>query len=57
MPKKKKIVPIKQQKEKPDYKIYGVRKEEEFVKFDRELPAPLEWWVFSLVRTARIRKR
>tara|TARA_R110002020_G_scaffold123237_3_gene279476 strand:- start:112 stop:981 length:870 start_codon:yes stop_codon:yes gene_type:complete len=42
MPKKKKIVPIKQQKEKPDFKIYGVRKEEDFVKFDRDLPAPLE---------------
>ena len=40
--KKKKIVPIKQQKEKPDFKIYGVRKEEDFVKFDRELPEPLE---------------
>ena len=38
----KKIVPIKQQKDKPDFKIYGVRKEEEFVKFDRELPEPLE---------------
>jgi len=27
---------------KPDYKIYGVRKEEEFMKLDRDLPRPLE---------------
>jgi len=39
--KPRKIAPIKQQKDK-DYKIYGVRKEEDFVKFNRELPAPLE---------------
>ena len=27
---------------KPDFRIYGVRKEEEFMKLDRELPRPLE---------------
>ena len=39
MPKKPKKPKIKQEK---DFKIYGVRKEEDFVSFDRELPAPLE---------------
>jgi hypothetical protein len=29
-------------KEAPDYKIYGVKKREEFMKIDRELPRPLE---------------
>ena len=42
MPKDK----IKEQKEKkgkqPDYKIYGVRKQEEFMKIDRDLPRFLE---------------
>ena len=35
---------IKQQKEKKkgDYKIYGVRKEEDFIKLDRELPKPYD---------------
>lgn len=40
-----KLDPIKEQKDKknkpkqkPDYNIYGVRKEEEFIKLDRELP-------------------
>ena len=42
MPKEK----LKEQKEKkgkkPDYKIYGVRKQEEFMKIDRKLPRFLE---------------
>ena len=42
MPKQK----LKEQKEKkgkqPDYKIYGVRKQEEFMKIDRKLPRFLE---------------
>ena len=35
---------IKQQKEKQkgDYKIYGVRKQEDFIKIDRELPKPYD---------------
>ena len=35
---------IKQQKEKKkdDFKIYGVRKEEDFIKIDRELPKPYD---------------
>ena len=39
---KKKTIPIKEQKDKKtgkiDYNIYGVRKEEDFIKIDRELP-------------------
>jgi hypothetical protein len=50
MPKKEKIKEQKEpkdkkdkkQKGKPDYKIYGVRKQEEFMKLDRELPRFLE---------------
>ena len=44
MPKKEKIKEQKdkKQKGKPDYKIYGVRKQEEFMKLDRELPRFLE---------------
>tara|TARA_R110000787_G_scaffold148684_2_gene262566 strand:+ start:314 stop:1156 length:843 start_codon:yes stop_codon:yes gene_type:complete len=41
MPSKKKIGKIKEQKSK-DFKIYGVRKEEEFMKVDRELPPPYD---------------
>lgn len=44
MPKKKKVGKIKEQKEK-DYQIYGVRKMDDFVKIDRELPRPLETMV------------
>ena len=39
---KKKNIGFKQQKEKKDFRIYGVRKEEEFVKIDRELPEPFK---------------
>lgn len=43
MPKSIKFKEDKEKKsKKPDYKIYGVRKEEEFMKLDRELPRPLE---------------
>ena len=36
-----KVKKLKEQKiKKKDYKIYGVRKEEEFMKIDRELPPP-----------------
>ena len=42
MPKTKKTKKIPNQYEKPDYRIYPVRKIEEFTKIDRELPAPLE---------------
>ena len=50
MPKKEKIKEQKDTKDKkdkkvkgkPDYKIYGVRKQEEFMKLDRELPRFLE---------------
>ena len=38
---KKKIGKIKEQKEKPDYKIYGVRKMDDFAPIERELPRPL----------------
>ena len=42
-PSKKKIGKIKEQKIKSkDFKIYGVRKEEEFMKVDRELPPPYD---------------
>ncbi len=33
---------IKKERKKPDFKIYGVRKEEDFMKIDRDLPRPLE---------------
>ena len=43
---KKKIGKLKEEKEpkskQPDYKIYGVRKQEEFIKLDRQLPRFLE---------------
>ena len=35
-------MPKKKKDEKPDYKIYGVKKREEFTKIERELPRPLE---------------
>lgn len=40
MPKKQ--TKFKEQKELNDYKIYPVRKEEEFIKIDRELPEPFK---------------
>jgi len=52
-PKKKKVKknikftedPVEKKKKKngqPDFRIYGIRKEEEFMEIDRELPRPLE---------------
>ena len=37
-----KITKLKEQKIKKDYKIYGVRREEELNKLEKELPEPLE---------------
>ena len=37
-----KIKQLKETKKKGDFKIYGVRKEEEFIKLDRELPKPYD---------------
>ena len=33
---------MKKERKKPDFKIYGVRKEEDFMKIDRDLPRPLQ---------------
>ena len=43
MPKKKALGKFKEQKEKKkDFQIYGIRKEQEFVKIDRDLPEPFK---------------
>ena len=51
-----KLGKIKEQKEKKSYKIYGVRREEELNKLEKDdLPEPLEsrWWLFNVVGTPR----
>ena len=42
MAKKKRVGKLKEQKDKPDYKIYGVRKMDDFAPIERDLPRPLE---------------
>ena len=42
MPRKSTKIPIQRDKKKKDYRIYPVRKKEEFVKIDKELPPNLD---------------